>query len=331
MVLDRRRRHPVVTASPCLLVSLSVLIAFLVIGWTAGVAYATSSKAGTRSFQFLKLGLGSRAVAMGSAFTARADDVSAMYWNPAGLLDVHRPEVMLAHLKYIEGIQYSGLAYAHPLPRRYGIVGAYMTGLTMDDIDKTIAVAGAPFYQNVGKYTASDYLIGLSYANRFGLFGMPLRYGFALKFFKEKIDVASSTAFAVDVGLKWKFQDFPMDVAVTLANFGQSSPFDVVREKLPERYTFGLNFRPFLGRWNIASDMVFPVDNDPYFNLGTEFWLVHFFALRAGYSMRSENTSDEKGYAAGMGLRIFKLVIDYTFKPYDTFGSAHQFTMSYRF
>ncbi len=299
-------------------------------GW-AQPADATSSKAGTRSFQFLKLGLGARAVALGGAFTGRADDASAMYWNPAGLQELHKPELLMSHLKFIEDISYSGIAYAQPLPRRFGTLGTYVTALTMGQIDKTIAVAGAPFFQKVGSFTASDYLIALCYGNRLGLWGMPLRYGISVKYFKEKIDEATATAIAVDIGLKWKSSDFPIDIAFTAANIGSASPFDVVREKLPEQFTFGVNFRPFLGRLNLGTDLVFPTDNQPYFNLGAEFWAVHFLAFRAGYTARAENTSDEKGYSLGMGFRIYKLVIDYAFKPYDTFGSAHQFALSLKF
>lgn len=310
---------------------LSVIFALLGVLTWAAPASATSSKAGTRSFQFLKLGLGSRAVAMGSAYTCRADDASAMYWNPAGLQEIKRPEVMLAHLKFIEDINYSGFAYAHPLPRRFGVLGTYVTALTMGDIDKTIAVAGAPFFQKVGTFTSSDYLMGIAYANRLGLWGLPMRFGVSVKYFKEKIDEASATAVAVDFGLKWRSSDFPIDVAFTAKNIGKASPFDVVREKLPEQFTFGVNFRPWLGRFNLATDLVFPADNQPYFNLGSELWLVHFFALRAGYSARADNTSDEKGYALGMGIRVYKLVVDYAFKPYDTFGSTHQFTLAFKF
>ncbi|OGH60156.1 MAG: hypothetical protein A3G34_09155 [Candidatus Lindowbacteria bacterium RIFCSPLOWO2_12_FULL_62_27] len=309
----------------------SLVAAVVAVLAAAQSADATSSKAGTRAFQFLKLGLGSRAVGMGGAFTARADDVSALYWNPAGLQELKRAEILVSHLKFIEDINYSGFAYAHPLPRRFGTLGTYVTALTMGDIDKTIAVKGAPFFQKVGTFTASDYLFGLGYANRFGLWGMPMRYGFTLKFFKEKIDVESATGLAVDFGLKWKSPDFPIDIAFTAANIGRASPFDFVRERLPERFTFGVNFRPFLGRLNVATDLVFPTDNQPYFNLGVEGWVVHFLAFRAGYTARPDNTSDEKGYSVGMGIRIVRLVVDYAFKPYDTFGSAHQFSLLFKF
>ena len=45
----------------------------------------SSSARGTTAAQFLKLGAGARAVAMGEAFSAVADDASALYWNPAAL------------------------------------------------------------------------------------------------------------------------------------------------------------------------------------------------------------------------------------------------------
>ena len=42
-------------------------------------------KTGTTAAKFLSIGVGSKAVAMGGAFTSIADDATAMYWNPAGL------------------------------------------------------------------------------------------------------------------------------------------------------------------------------------------------------------------------------------------------------
>ena len=42
-------------------------------------------KTGTTAAKFLSLGVGSKAVGMGGAFTSVANDATAMYWNPAGL------------------------------------------------------------------------------------------------------------------------------------------------------------------------------------------------------------------------------------------------------
>lgn len=44
------------------------------------------------------LGLGARAMAMGSAYTAVADDLSAVYYNPAGLSQLNKHEIMFGYI-----------------------------------------------------------------------------------------------------------------------------------------------------------------------------------------------------------------------------------------
>ena len=46
---------------------------------------ANVSKTGTSAANFLRIGIGARALAMGGAFVAVADDPTAAYWNVAGL------------------------------------------------------------------------------------------------------------------------------------------------------------------------------------------------------------------------------------------------------
>ena len=51
------------------------------------------SNVGTTAAAFLNIGVGSRANAMGGAFTAMADDATALYWNPAGLANLEMSEL----------------------------------------------------------------------------------------------------------------------------------------------------------------------------------------------------------------------------------------------
>ncbi|RIK54073.1 hypothetical protein DCC62_32005, partial [candidate division KSB1 bacterium] len=51
-----------------------------------------NQRAGTAMAQFLKIGVGGRAVGMGEAFVALANDASALYWNPAGIAQMNKSE-----------------------------------------------------------------------------------------------------------------------------------------------------------------------------------------------------------------------------------------------
>jgi len=83
----------------------------------AGLASATSLYAagvGTTAAQFLKIGVGARAVAMGGAFSAVADNIDAIYWNPAGLSRLEKREFTASHAEMFESTRLDFLAYAHP-------------------------------------------------------------------------------------------------------------------------------------------------------------------------------------------------------------------------
>src|SRR5690348_6207186 len=67
---------------------------------------------------FLKIGVGARPIAMGSAFTAQADDVNAIGWNPAGLGRMQRSELSATHTEWLSDLRYDFLGAA--LPTRFG-------------------------------------------------------------------------------------------------------------------------------------------------------------------------------------------------------------------
>lgn len=65
---------------------------------------------------FLDAGAGARALGMGGAFSSLAADASAMYWNPAGLVHLRAPDLLLMHSERFSGIvSYDLFAVATPL------------------------------------------------------------------------------------------------------------------------------------------------------------------------------------------------------------------------
>jgi len=93
--------------------------------------------AGPAQAAFEDLGAGARAPGMGNAFTAVADDVYAIYYNPAGLALLERPEMAASQAQHLaglsdgSGINSSFLAYAQPL-KRGGALGAAMQNFSID-------------------------------------------------------------------------------------------------------------------------------------------------------------------------------------------------------
>src|SRR5258708_3760395 len=58
--------------------------------------------AGTTTGELLKIPDSARAIGMGEAYTAAADDSSALYWNPAGLSFAQQKDAAFMHSSLIE-------------------------------------------------------------------------------------------------------------------------------------------------------------------------------------------------------------------------------------
>ena len=87
--------------------------------------YAVSN-AGTSGAQFLKIGPGARVDSLGGAFGAIANDVTAIYWNPAGLSQLTATSVSGTHTVWLADTRYNFLAFATPV-EKIGTLGASVT------------------------------------------------------------------------------------------------------------------------------------------------------------------------------------------------------------
>ena len=66
---------------------------------------------GTTAVPFLTMGAGARALAMGDAATATANDATALYWNPATLLRIENQSATFMHAATLENSAYDYAAY----------------------------------------------------------------------------------------------------------------------------------------------------------------------------------------------------------------------------
>ena len=152
------------------------------------------SKVGTSAANFLKIGVGAKALGMGEAFTTQAGDVSSIYWNPSGIASVDNVQILLNHYDYIADIYFDYGAVAFPLGS-VGVIGIHFSYLGMPDIERTTIIEPEG---NGEMVSASSYSAGLSYAraltDRFSM-------GATIKMVRENLWHTNATGYAVDIGL----------------------------------------------------------------------------------------------------------------------------------
>ena len=102
---------------------------------------ATPALATKYAGEFLKVPVGPRAIALGSAFTAVSDDATAPYWNPAGMVYLPYREVMFQHAERFGSLlNQDYLAAVFPLggeKSHTSAIGISLIRLAVDDIQIT--------------------------------------------------------------------------------------------------------------------------------------------------------------------------------------------------
>lgn len=160
------------------------------------------------SNEFLKIGVGARAAAMGNAQVGIVSDVTAGYWNPGGLaLAPDAPEVALMHSEYFAGIaKYDYLGFTMPIGnnRRFG---ASVIRLGVDDIANTLNLVDANGnidFDAVETFSVADLGVMLSLAQRFDVLG-GLNVGANFKVVNRTVGkFANAWGFGLDIGARWE-------------------------------------------------------------------------------------------------------------------------------
>jgi len=320
---------------------LSIIIVFLIVLaglWTQSQAGDFSKDArGTSAAQFLKLGVG-RAEGMGGAFTGLADDVTAIYWNPAGLAELGSPEVYTSHQIFLNDVSHDYIAYAHPLNARdlWGVLGISAQILSQTSIPKVDNTG-----TQVGTFSPRSGAASISYA-------MDLWNGWNVgvtgRYINESIDGDSANAIAGDVGVltSWRVLSF----GVSISQIGGKIKFLNEEENLPLTVRTGMGLKLFKESLMLVVDGNFPRDNNPSVHSGLEYTLKHqdpfhpgahsdlAWHLRSGYRTdRRKDLVDASGagFTFGLGVSFKSAGIDFAYSPLGALGDSLQLGLHYQF
>lgn len=315
------------------------------------------SNVATTAAPFLEIGVGSRAIAMGGAFVATANDASAMYWNPAGLGRLQKFEVMFVHTRWIADISFDYAGVILPLPG-FGTFGANITTLNMGEME----VRTVDRQDGTGEFfDASDLAIGLSYG-----FNLTDRFsiGFNVKYITQRIWKESSQGFAIDMGTLYETPVKGLYIGAAITNFGTDMKMDgddllvyhdidpyqpgnnerIFAQLQTQSWPLPLNFQLGLAmvifkddfhRMTVATDAIHPVDNSESMHLGAEYALQENYFIRIGYRNLFLRDSEE-GFTAGGGINIgfignLQCNLDYAYADFGRLENSQRFSINIRF
>ena len=316
-----------------------------------------SSQVGTSMANYLKIGAGSRASAMGEAFVAMADDASATYWNPGGLVFVEKNEALFQSTSWLANTNLYYLSVAIPLGD-IGNIGAHVYSFNSGDMEETTISQPDGTGRN---FTASNFSIGLSYARAFT---EQFSIGFTVKYVSENLSRESASTMAFDIGSVFKTNILNgLRIGLALSNLGGAMELEGpdlnvrhdINTGLPtnkfvnaslatQEWQLPLLFRVGLGTYIIKNETsslsIEAAFNDSRdyaarYNVGSEFLMNivgdQKIALRMGYL----GNYDEAGLTAGAGLLLnlagFDFKFDYAYADMNQLGNAHRYTLSVLF
>jgi len=326
-----------------------IFITVLIIFTFTSIAYA-----GRYAGDFMLIGPGVRAVGMGSAFTAVADDGSAAFWNASGIAQMQRPnlEVMRAFL-YENLAAYDFVTFSIPLPAKTTIGMSY-TQLSIDKIpiydekwlvynvdvrssDVDLQLTGDPD----GYFTSRDQVFKFVFAKNitqvinlgWDLFELPIEYygGAVFKYIKRNLydhigtgtgfdlSFMMSTDFALLTDVEWlgkiKFGTNIQDIAGTAISWDTSSKHS---DEVITGVRYGLAVDQQLDFIN--SNCIVSFDWGEMYDfkrhLGAEFTYNDIISVRSGI--------DDEQFTAGLGLKFKNYMLDYAFINNTELGATNR-------
>lgn len=336
-------------------IALSIMIVLMLVLVTQP-AFA-QSKVGTTAAPFLGIGVSPRAIGMGGAFVAVADDASALYWNNAGIAQNGNSEVLISHAEWIADMSFDFVAASFDLGA--GAVGISITSLSMDEMEVT--TVNEP--DGTGEqFDAGDLAVGLTYAHavtdRFYIGG-------TAKYINQRIWKESANGFAFDLGTLYRTSFFNgLKIGAVISNFGTKMKMDgddlVFLHDILET-NFGNNENTpglwLLNSWTlpimfrvgvamdvynagdhkitIATDAIHPNDNDESLSFGGEYGFKNMLFLRSGYKSAFLDGAEE-GMTFGAGFKLNKFgsvgfKVDYAYQDFNRFESVHKFSLGVLF
>lgn len=288
-------------------VKIAVLVLAMVFALSpAWVAQAEEDPVGTAAM--MDIGMGARALGMGGAFIAVADDANAIYYNPAGLALIEGRHVTSLYTSQYGAAGYMAAGYAQKN------VGAGLLMLDASGIEETDEFANVTGYFGMREYTA----IGA-----YGVTVWPnISLGGAVKYYSQSLPGDTGSGLTGDVGLLYDAGVIKVG-AVARSVLGSVHYTSGDDDAFDRSWGVGVSTRPLPGLL-VAADAV--VKGEYTLHAGAEYLLGNM-ALRGGAIWGEGRTS----FTAGLGVVMPGFSVDYAYQTHSVLPDSHRLSLSIRF
>ncbi len=294
----------------------------------------SAGTAGTSGADFLEIGIGSRPIGMGEAFTAATDDLNSVYYNPAGLGTLKYPMLQLMHQELILDSRFENISLSYPLlGGNLGYSNSVFWVPPFDKIDIDGNKTGSVYFYNMSNVLAYGYSLGF------------MEVGGSFKYIYQRIDTLQLHSFAFDTGVMKRLYMFsPFDTPVRNFSLGMSMQNLGSRAKddpLPRLIRLGASYK--LTHWlmfNVDAienmidssdlyDFTSGFDESFRLNTGVEFNYLEILSFRGGYRF-----NDAGSYSLGLGfnyvIKNVSFVIDSSYTDTGIFGPVYSFSITFK-
>jgi len=315
------------------------------------------SNVGTSSAAFLEIGVGAHSQAMGGAFTAIANDVTALYWNPAGITQMNELSLTANYTEWLAGTAHEYFGIVIPISGRF-VVG--LSANVLNYVDKqpvrTIQLPGG-----TGEYySASDMALAATIA---ATITDKFSFGITSKYILQQLWHESASAMAIDVGVLYKTRIEGLQIGTTIANYGSEMQldgrdlrraydadeahysndrlnvlFETDQFPLPLLFRFGVAYSFALlnnHQFTLATNLNHPSNNVESLDIGLEWDFRQLLVVRAGYNSMFDDSS-ENGLSVGFGLtprvgNSMRVGFNYAWSEWGLLGNVQRFSIDLLF
>jgi len=306
--------------------------AHLLLGIFILPALALAGNTDYGAFSDFRQGAGARAVGMGGAFTAVADDATAGFWNPAGLsqMELYNYEVGLQYVFLPNDVSSSYLSYSFQVPQA-GSFGLSWMNLSAHGIE-----GRDQYEQPTGSFGSSENLFWVSYGRKAYGFLKGLSLGGNLKILQHSLRDSSAIGFGADIGAIWQpilYVDHTVGLAIK--NIGQNLYWNTSGKTIdssPLNANLGFAFRflrsndeLYFTHLNASLDLEFASRGQLNIRAGGEYWFAADVGIRAGY------TGQEITFGASYRPEYYEICYAYLFDLSVIAANQHRISINLRF